>query len=360
MKYQPNYSDSRVQKRILHALGFTLAVLHPDKPSQWSTRYIDKFFGVQSNPLSKYLRHHLLTCVDHSYTQGKNHCKSYCSNPVGIQHIQNQIRTEYTSEHTLTPTHIITGNPRQDLAVVGRFVEREYGAELRSGEFSYTDKQFRLWHNLQNVRSVYRKPILSNYGYQHHYDIKSCAPTLLSQYSRQLGNDIWMGAIDYYLENTTGVRSSLATETETDIKTIKVLINSLFCGAQVSLHTDSSIYCLMDSDASRVMYLKQHPYLTELRSDIKTIWEYINPEIPRRRDAQSNRLKRITSSDRWRIYFYLECLVMTHIRRYLSDKHIRFFNEHDGWCSDTAIDIAELTQVVYEQTGFQLEIQHAV
>lgn len=360
MAYTPNYSDIRVQNRIIHALGFCIAVLDPVKPRQWSTRYIDQYFGQAQTPLSKYIRQHLLICQDHSYTVGANHCKSYLSNSVGIEYIKNRLAGVITPEPApSTPTrHTHDVMPRHDRTVVARFVEREYGAELRSGVFDYSEKHYRLWHNLQNVRSQYRKPILGEYGYTHHYDIVCSAPTLLSQLSRQLGNDIWMGGLDYYLLNRTDVRTLLATDLESDIKTVKVLINSLFCGAKVSVHPESSMFQLLDSDPARIEYIRQHPYITELRSDIKTMWEYITPEIPRRRDQITNRLKPVTSSDKWRVYFRTECEVMTLIRRYLSQQQIRFFNEHDGWCSDKPVDLAELTEWIFSLTGYQLRFDY--
>jgi hypothetical protein len=245
-----------------------------------------------------------------------------------------------------------------DLSIVARFVEREYGDELRSGKFSYDHKSYRLWHGLQSVKNRYRKPIMTNYGYAHHYDIRSCAPTLLSQYSRQLGNDQWMPGLEYYLEHRNQVRNNLASELSTDVKTIKVLINALFCGAKLSVNTQSSVFCLLDSDAAQVEYLKQHEYVTELRTDIKTMWEYINQLIPRRRDAETLRLKQIRSSERWQVYFRLESEVMTCIRLYLNRNQIRSFNEHDGWCSDKPVDLVELTEHVYQTTGFKLEFDY--
>ena len=60
------------------------------------------------------------------------------------------------------------------------------------------------------------------------------------------------------------------------------------------------------------------------------------------------------SSDKWAIYFKLEHEVTTKIRRYLNDRSIRHFFEHDGWISCNDIDTSDLKTYIKQETGYDL------
>jgi hypothetical protein len=58
-----------------------------DKPHEWSTRYIDKYLGQQTNNLGKWLRKHLLVTTSHKYNKDTGECKSYTINRDGVQYV---------------------------------------------------------------------------------------------------------------------------------------------------------------------------------------------------------------------------------------------------------------------------------
>jgi len=361
MNYTPNYNDPRVVKRIIHAIGFSLGVMSTTKPHPWSTRYIDKYFGNQSHDLSKFLREQLLICTNDRYNKDLGQCKEYLLNERGVDYLRGKINMDKSQEDLLKQhnnTHIITTPSVSQVPLeIRHFVKTEFADELSTGNFNYNEKSNRLWHNLQSLKSQYRKPIFAEYGYEYNYDIQSCAPTLIMQYSRQLGNDIWMPAIQRYIDNKHEVRTELADKTGLDIKTVKVLINALFCGAKVGYGEYFQLSELVNHDRGIIEFLKQDEYITELRNDIKTCWEYIIPEIPRRRDAKTNRLKPITPRDKWHIYFRLECEVMTSIRKFISSNNqLKCFLEHDGWVCNQELDTNKLNLFVLEETGFDVKL----
>ena len=95
MNYTPNFSDKRTRARCLRALGFACGVMSTTKPHEWSTRYIDKYFGISSNDLSKYLRTTLLICTDQRYwfnvDTEKSKCKEYILNESGVRELKRNL-----------------------------------------------------------------------------------------------------------------------------------------------------------------------------------------------------------------------------------------------------------------------------
>jgi hypothetical protein len=61
--------------------------------------------------------------------------------------------------------------------------------------------------------------------------------------------------------------------------------------------------------------------------------------------------KRISSKDRWELYFLYERCVMNSVTAYLDKQHARYLIEHDGWSSNIQVDINELTEHVRTSTG---------
>lgn len=344
MNYEPNFNDPRIINRIKTALGFACAVMSETKSHEWSSRYIDKFFGKSSNQLSKYLREKLLICTDQYYrfNSDENKCKEYKLNKVGVLFLKNHINFSNTSVY---PS-------------VLQVTTDEFKLELTSGNFTYSDKSDRLWHPLQRYRRNYKKQILSDFGYTHQYDIQCCAPTLIYQYSQHLGMDEYLFALNQYLSNRTQVRNDLSIEMDLPPEAIKEIINALFAGAVISNNEYSDIYHILNGDTARIEYLKQNPYIIELRSNIKTCWEYINPCIQRRRSVKSNRLVKITSRQKWNVYFELERQVINSIRNFLDMNSYRYFLEHDGWSCDKEINQNDLRTHVRNHTGFDLVFEY--
>jgi hypothetical protein len=344
MTYNPNFNDPRVLSRIKTALGFACAVMSETKSHPWSSRYIDKFFGMSTNPLSKYLREKLLICTDEFYrfNSENNKCKEYRLNKEGVRFLRDELKI---SNIQLYPSVI-------------QVVQTEHKQELETGKFEYSDKSDRLWHPLQRYRKQYKKQILADFGYEYQYDIQCCAPTLIHQYAQQLGMDLYLFALNKYLANRTAVRQELAARLELPTDAVKEIINALFAGAKIANNKHSDIFHILNGDRARIEYLKQDSFITELRSDIKTCWEYITPHLARRRNTKTNRLLMITSKQKWNVYFELERLVLNSVRNHLDDLSMRYFLEHDGWSCERELDREVLRDYVRTQTGYDLEFDY--
>lgn len=359
MTYQPNINDPRVLKRIKHAYGYARGVFDETKPTTRSQQAIDKRFGVHSNPLSKWLRTALLTCVDHHYSNAASISKKYILNKESADDIRallqsNAAKVFIGTELAQIKPHI--GNAKKfDALVVAAFAERDFSDELASGDFEYKDKSDRLWHPLQSVRKDYRKQIMSRNGYSHHYDIQSCAITLLTQHSRQLGNDESPESIHRLLTDRKAYRQYIAEEVEIDADEAKQVLNALFCGARLGLNSQFALTDVLHHDAARIVYMRE--LTEELREDIKTMWSYITPTMTRTR-SDTGRLIPINSSAKWARYFRLERQVMDSVRKYLKQTNNKHFLEHDGWACEYAIDEEALLHFIKQDTGFSIQLEH--
>jgi len=340
--YQPNFNDPRVRSRVKQALGFACGVMSETKSRSWSTRYIDKFFGMSSRPLSKWLRNTLLITTKDNWNKNTGECKQYILNKQGVRYLNEILKLDNI----------------QLYPIVTDLIKSQHHAELSSGKFPYNDKSNRLWHPLQRYRKQYRTKTLAEYGYLHDYDIVCSAPTLIYQYAIRCGMDIYPMALNKYLNDRTTIRQELAVKLELPIDAIKEIINALFAGAVISKNTETDIYHILNGDISRIEYLKQDQFLTELREDIKTCWEYIAPYMSRRRNAETNRLLPINSRQKWHLYFELERCVLNSVRTYLDEKNFRYFLLHDGWCCDNEIDKNELIDFVRTNTGYEIKFDY--
>jgi hypothetical protein len=370
MTYQPRFTDARVRARIQQAYGFARGVLSSEEAHGWSTRYIDRYFGQQQHALSQWLRSQLLVCVDSRYSKDTGLTKKYLLNLPGCRYIAS-ILTGYNNtlqEHTEITQPQKLDQPREsnaqrfDEVCVANWIQREFGDELASGNFVYVDQSSRLWHPLQSVRRQYKKPILSQHGLRYHYDIQCAAPTLIHQHAQRQPDpmDMYLSALCHYITNRTQVRNDLAQALEIDIKTAKVLINALFCGARIGNNPDFALSQLLSNDSARIEYLKQDSWIAELRSDIKTCWEYIAPSMTRRSILDKNnrpRMLPISSREKWTRYFQLERLVLNAVIDYMKPRSMSYFLEHDGWACDKEIDLFELSNYVFESTGYQIQFE---
>jgi hypothetical protein len=359
VSYQPNFSDPRVRRRVQRAIGFASGAVHPTRSRPWSTRYIDRWFGIQSNPLSKYLREQLLTVTNSHWNKDTGQCKEYVLNTAGVSRLSELIGIR--SQDNTQLHHIVL-----------QVAQEEYSTELESGNFDYSDKSSRLWHPLQNFRRAVKRDVLNSAGYQYHYDIECCAMTLIHQHSQRIPEvrvnhkwqqgpmDLYLFALRDYLRDRTSIRNQIAQDCDIEPETVKRIINALLAGARLSTNDTTEIYRLLSGDVARIRFLQQHEYLIQLRADIRTCWDYIKPTMPRRSQLDRNQRQRmlpVSSKQKWGVYFDLERQVLNEIRAFLCETNNRHFLEHDGWSCEQPVDLAVLSARVHTATGFQLEFE---
>lgn len=373
-QYQPNFKDNRVLFRIKHAYGFTKAVMSEDKETNWSSRTIDKYFGQSQNKLSKYLRKTLLICTNSRYDMHKGKCKAYKINPVGLSFLKEVLLgntdivqmdsvDDNNNSNSIVYPSVLQVGIQLDRKLINNWCIREFGEELKTLNFNYKDKSNRLWHPIQNIKKENKKIILAEMGLGNHYDIEACAPNLIKQYAEHTGMDEPLTALNKYLSNKADVRTRISEQLEVPESIAKIIINALFCGARIGNNPDFAISQLLNHDTARITWLKEDPYINQLRQDIKTCWEYIEPHLPKRYITTKNGIKRkapLTSKRKWNLYFEQERRVLNQIKTYLELTNNSCFLEHDGFVTQHEVDIDDLKSYIYNTTDYNLNFKHEI
>jgi hypothetical protein len=375
--YQPNFKDPRTIRRLRTALGFTRGVLSATKPHQWPSRYLDKYLGGRGNQLAVYLRSLLLITTDDFYSKDGQICKEYLLNTTGYSYLKARLIGEVTcsyqefmvrlpsasnnrSEKLISiNTHVSYKSDEIDLydyELVKELFMREYGEQFSATEFNYNDKSGRLWHPIQNIRSEIRKRLMAEQGYVHTYDISCCAPTLILRHAQELGEDEWLPAIQQYISDKHAVRAMLCRDLEIPVATAKLLVNALFCGARLANNRRQALAVAL-GDSARVIAAQEHPFLLQLRADIKRCWSMIEPTMTVIRNTATGRKVPLNSKRKWARYFDLERRVLNSIRAYLKQTGNDCFLEHDGWSCKQEVDIDALVDWIYRDTGYWVRIE---
>jgi len=393
MNYEPNLNDPRTLKRIKHALGFVRGCMSETESHAWGTRYIDKHLGQINHKLGKFLRSHLLIETKSTWNKDSGICKEYKLNINGYHYIKDMYTyKQYMSisnwksftktKNVMEMARLIDSNDNynsypivqqvNDSRLTTEWANDTFKTEFDNLDFIYHDKSNRLWHPLQNVRKTDKKHILAENDLKYQYDIVCCAPTLIHQYSHQVPlividdkyiqgpMDLYLFAVHKYLNDRTSVRQQIANETEIPEKLVKIIINALFAGAQLGNNPTCAIYKLLNGDKARIEYLKQHPYIIELRNDIKIIWEYLRPVMTKRyatTKTNKRRLVPLSSREKWNLYFQLERRVLDVVRNYLDKTGNKYFLEHDGFTTQKQVNENELLDEIYDKTGFTLQLE---
>ena len=356
--YSPNFSDKRVRSRIRHAIGFTLGLLSTHKPKGISTRLLQKNYGTHQ--LGNYLREQLLVCTSERYNKDTGMCKSYLINQRGLDYLFENIfeskcenMSESLSENRigiLNSSCVVTYPSvalLKDTAL--EWANKTYKQELDTLDFNYEEKSHRLCNPIQNIQSDVRTELFKQKGLQFNYDIQCCAPTLLYQYSFMVPEATGevLEAIEDYIANRERVREQIAQEATLKVGQVKKIINALFAGGMLTVYPGSQVFALVNDDVATMNFLKQHPYLTQLRNEIKTMWEPIKPTSPVEyytTKTGKTRKRAFNARAKWNIYFQLERQVLNEIRSYLEHDEIKcqYFLEHDGFRTHKPIDTRDL------------------
>jgi hypothetical protein len=301
-------------------------------------------------------------------------CKEYKINPCGLSFIKEILLGNTDIVHmdskddnnTITTTlypSVLQVGMQLDRKLINNWCIREYGEELRSMNFNYKDKSNRLWHPIQNIKKENKKIILAEMGLGNHYDIEACAPNLIKQYAEHTGMDEPLTALNVYLTDKSNVRTRISKQLEVPTQITKVIINALFCGARVGNNPDFAISQLLNHDSARITWLKEDPYIMQLRADIKTCWDYIEPHLPKSYITTSNGIRRkapLTSKRKWNLYFEQERKVLNQVKTYLQLTSNRCFLEHDGFVTEYELDIDDLKSYIENTTDYNLNFKHEI
>jgi hypothetical protein len=341
MTYTPNFNDPRVKKKCLRALGFVCSSLSVDKPRAWARVELDKWLGHQHRDLGRWLRNSLLINDSQRYSMDRGECKKWLLREEGVNHLceiyNNYLITKLPSANKVSKSTQIAID----------WAENQYKDALATGCFEYKEKSNRLWNDIQRIPSEIRKPLFAKHGYEYEYDIQACAPTLITQLARKQGMTRPTPVLNDFLDNRQNYRTALAERIGCTERQSKEILNAIFAGAK--LGPGNAIANILDNNTHQLDLLKTNMWFTSLRKDIKKCWDAIK---------SSEKSLRLSSRDKWMIYFGLEKSVMSVIRKQLIKEGNRYFLEHDGWRCESYIDPYSLRLCVRKHTGYDIQIDY--
>lgn len=380
--YVPDFNNPKVIKRVNKALTFVTRYLSPRRPSSCSKSQLNKYLGRSNNNLGNYLRKKLLVTTNNWYHMDRGITKQYIYNKIGVEFLISMttgISTRYTvlssnelnglnlSSNKVINNNNYTHNYHYSVQhVIDQYVHdqasKDFSKELETGEFNYTEKPNfpRLIHPLQNMPVKTRSQLLTDNNFTYEYDIVCCAQSLILYYAYKLGTGEFMPTIDHYINNRKQIRQQMANDLEVNVMTIKKIINAMFCGAYISTNVKySSIYKLLDFDDAKIVYMKENAWVQSLKQEIKQCWDYIKPHHKEYiRKTKTGKLRhQLYAKDKWNIYFNLERQCLNHIQTYLTEHNVKSFLIHDGWHTNKSINITDLENYVYNNTGYLVTIE---
>jgi len=327
MNYTPNFNDARVVARASKAYAYAIAHFDYDIESMHSIEAITKRFGQAQTPICKWLMKTLLICTDQHFSEAAGVSKKYVLNKVGVEQIQSILGITISRQAAVEETYI-----------------EEYKEDFQTGDFTYKESSDRFFHPLQNIKKEYKYVLFYKQGYNHDYDINCCAPTLL--YQEALKNSLKPQPIlQYYIDNRSQIRETLALELQTTPEVVKKIITALFQGARLGANDYSSIYREYNNTAL-IHRIQQNEYITQMRESIAKMWKAL-PVTDRRSGKLKNKL-----------YRQLESQVLKAIVQFLRKTHNKHFTEHDGWKCVFEIDEYQLIKYVREHTGYVISVSH--
>lgn len=351
--YFPNTRDPRIRKSIKRALDFVRSEMRPGKPRQLGIKkYIIPFFGQPQTNISKWLQSILLESWDSYYSKDAGVAMSFLMRPEGVSYLM----------------ELLGETPMNEEQEVASLLKAAYGSHKEqiielmddTKEISYAMKSDRKFNSLQNIRSDVRKPLFAAIGFKHNYDIQACAPTLLYQLALKKGAE-FLPNIEAYVGDRQALRSQLSKDTGISEETIKKILNAIFAGGKQGRSKWFSTTAMVGGDLGLAKALRDHSLIIGMKEDISAMWKILATEFIRRYGINKNGnpfTHSIKSGEKWGLYFSLEAMVQNAVSDYYTEKKIRVFLEHDGWCSKQAIDVVDLQNYIESKTGFKVKIDY--
>jgi len=299
--------------------------------------------------MTRYLRYYLLQEVDSHYSASSHKAKKYRLNIEGINYLRACLEGTYTGlfrDFVQNESSSDTNWVQEKISKNYTDLVDEYKDQIYSGTLEYRHLSNRFFHELQNIPRDTRRQELDRIGVKYHYDIQCCAPTIIYQYSRQLGFKRATPILDCIINERKESRSLLADVCRIDEQVIKQIILGILQGGRISPRLESKIYTdVLKYDTSAVYRLNQEVIFKHLKKEFFHMWCVIK---------RHHKWHKLTPKNKSRIYRQLEEQIISSINKYLKRRSIGNLLIHDGWSQTHRLDVNDLEQYIFKQTGFSV------
>ena len=347
-KYKPNFGDKRCQKRYWASIHWAIRFFGRGR-RQIAARILEKKIGRISNPMTRYLHYYLLEVVDAHYSPVAHKAKKYRLNIQGVNYLRARLEGTYIGlfrDFALREDSTDKTWVHDQILKTHKMIVDEYRDQILTGTLDYRYQNNRFWHELQNIPKDTRRQELDRIGVKYHYDIQCCAPTLLYQYSRQLGFKKPTPVFDFMLEHKDIFRQELSDLCRVDGDQIKKIVLGILQGGRISPRLESHIYTnVLKYDIGAVYRLNREVLVIQLKKELYNMWLVIK---------KHHKWHKASPKNKSRIYRQLEEQVIRSIEKYLKIRSIGNLLIHDGWSQTQRLDILDIQDHIFNQTGFRV------
>ena len=352
----PNFNDPRVARRLKNSLAYVLANMSVNNPipKELYCRDISEHLGSMSNPLSKWLKYHLLICVDERFDKDRGKCKKYILNLKGTLYVSELVN--YNGWKGLSDVE----RNHQDVELAVEWAMKTFDVD----NLTYKEKSNRYWNPLQNQRKVVRNQFLARNGLTEQYDVECCAQTIMYQTYQQYTDKPLMMMAEY-IQNRTAIRNKVALDVGLSVTVVKQILTAMNNNAQLQADKRCSIFHLTNYSKSKVIAFNNHPAIAYLKADMKEMWRVLGKHIERDYTTTSNGITRkvkLNGSIKSSLYFSLEKQVMDVAYNYLETHNKRYIKLHDAFITEpiTQEQYTEITQLIKTNTNYNIKLEKSV
>ena len=333
-QYKLNLSDPRVYKRAKRAYGFTRACITSSiLGKETSKKWLDKHFGDTSKSLGKHLKELLLIETDSFFNPLAGKSKKWRQNDRGMSSLLEQLKIAQNA--TEEPSEAFEKHIVEDM------IEENYGDDLRSGNVTYKDSSYRLFHGFQNTKREFKQDLLAKYGYYHHYDIECAAPTIIMQQAQLCGMTDPVLSLRDYTQNKKTIRQTFADELNLPLNLVKTIFTAITNGAD--LRIGKSVYKLIN-DNKIFLQFRSDRFVKEYIRDLKMCWKHINP---------NREPKQWTNT-----YYRIERICLEIAKEYCERNNIKVYLEHDGFSTSDPVNVSVIKRIIKRDTQLNLSFSY--
>lgn len=191
------------------------------------------------------------------------------------------------------------------------------------------------------------------------YDFANCHYAILYQLADQY--DLDLPAVCHYLHNKQQVRQQLMTDLGLLGNEVKTCLIALIYGARFSHRHEDAIPEAIGKEAALRLY--QHPLFIALKDDVARAARGIIEKWPRSRNRLENAYGKWISEKEAQAQILahllqgIEAKMLEAVRRVYPDEILLL--QHDGFASSEQLDSTRMMKVIYEDTGYAMQIEES-
>jgi hypothetical protein len=276
---------------------------------------------------------------------------------------------------------------------VESIIDSRCGEEIRTGRFNYfygsNPFSSRRYHQLTNLNKELRNHVFAAGGMRHQYDVKSCFPTLLCELSELLaGQSAGAGAgiyavpsIRHAMVAPDAFRRAVAASCglydasgELDVVAVKGVLSALLFGARLVPLSEQkknlfasmrrsqlpAVLVAVHCDFAAYERVIKSPLVRNYRADIVRFNRLARGKLNELVRSGGHTPEKFMRSPMY-LYWVLEVMearVRNAMCEYVENRYGRVFELHDCVISNLELDVDDLSDWVYEKTGYRVSITH--